>query len=837
MEEAFWVLIGLGALLSPIIALASLWRKTKTLEREVWRLRRRVTVLEKGDLVLVSSLAPTEYSKTSSDKTSISHSAPQVVPQVAPLTLEATEAVASEIGNSTTMETLSSDPSLLGEPTFTSTSAETPAQPQAPSRVRPKSAPASSARTNAEWEALIGGRLFNRIGAAAIVIGMGFFLKYAFDNELISEPLRVLLGVILGAGLIAVAERWKAKDLRVFAQGLLGAGIGVLYLSVYAAYNFYALAPVGQAFAGMIAVTVVGFTFALRFNSFAVALLAWFGGYLTPLLIHSPQPNPLGLFAYLAILSAGMLALVFRRDDWFKLKPLSFCAAYLISFFWYINAYTTLEHFGLTLFFAVLLWAMFFAADFYRALSGRSLADKTWKRLDSLLNSGVSYAALFALVDDVYPDWMPLCSFLYGGAYFLASRILLRKRPDHTFGFMRYTLTAITQLTFVIAQALDGEWAIIGWSAEFAFLAWAGLRWNRPFVSVAGMIISAITLPYLLFWQGFSGLITTMSILLHSADSFSLAETLWLPMTMYLAGGAALLWTALLFPRIVEGLPRLSALRSFNIYHIAWVLTAVAGLSFALGYLFSFERSFGLVRGEYRQFYIAVTTMATLALVLAWVARRRAWREIAWLGWGIGALAAVAAVWRGFVYEPSAEWVFALNIRAVGIASILLIALALLRLYAPPGAALNQRFQPFVRNFWGACAFALVFALLSGETSDAFHSQIMRLYDLPAYLQANDSIMQKIADLENAKQLALSLAWLLYASALMAFGFARRLRAARLAALGLAAAAILKIFLYDLSYLRTPYRIGSFIGLGVILMLTSYLYQRFKDRIFEEAVE
>jgi uncharacterized membrane protein len=113
----------------------------------------------------------------------------------------------------------------------------------------------------------------------------------------------------------------------------------------------------------------------------------------------------------------------------------------------------------------------------------------------------------------------------------------------------------------------------------------------------------------------------------------------------------------------------------------------------------------------------------------------------------------------------------------------------------------------------------------------------MRLYDLPAYLQANDSIMQKIADLENAKQLALSLAWLLYASALMAFGFARRLRAARLAALGLAAAAILKIFLYDLSYLRTPYRIGSFIGLGVILMLTSYLYQRFKDRIFEEAVE
>jgi uncharacterized membrane protein len=79
------------------------------------------------------------------------------------------------------------------------------------------------------------------------------------------------------------------------------------------------------------------------------------------------------------------------------------------------------------------------------------------------------------------------------------------------------------------------------------------------------------------------------------------------------------------------------------------------------------------------------------------------------------------------------------------------------------------------------------------------------------------------------------LVWLVYAAALMVGGFVRRVRVLRLAALGLAGVSVLKIFLYDLSFLTTPYRIGSFIGLGVMLLLVSYLYQRFKDRLLDDA--
>jgi uncharacterized membrane protein len=180
-------------------------------------------------------------------------------------------------------------------------------------RIKDKSGEKSgeAAKTSREWEAFVGGRLFNRIGAAAIILGIGFFLKYAFDNNLIPEWMRVAMGLITGAGLIVGAMRAHKQSLEIFAQGLLGAGISALYLSVYAAFNFYHLVPLTIAFGGMILVTALGLLLALRFESLAIALIAWFGGFITPLLFHTETPNAVGLFSYLLFLNLGLLALVF----------------------------------------------------------------------------------------------------------------------------------------------------------------------------------------------------------------------------------------------------------------------------------------------------------------------------------------------------------------------------------------------------------------------------------------------------------------------------------------------------------------------------------------------
>jgi uncharacterized membrane protein len=68
----------------------------------------------------------------------------------------------------------------------------------------------------------------------------------------------------------------------------------------------------------------------------------------------------------------------------------------------------------------------------------------------------------------------------------------------------------------------------------------------------------------------------------------------------------------------------------------------------------------------------------------------------------------------------------------------------------------------------------------------------------------------------------------------MVLGIWKRARILRVVAMVLFGITILKIFIYDLSFLETLYRIFSFIGLGVILLAVSYLYQRYKSIILDE---
>jgi uncharacterized membrane protein len=92
-----------------------------------------------------------------------------------------------------------------------------------------------------------------------------------------------------------------------------------------------------------------------------------------------------------------------------------------------------------------------------------------------------------------------------------------------------------------------------------------------------------------------------------------------------------------------------------------------------------------------------------------------------------------------------------------------------------------------------------------------------------------------ITEDDNAIHLSLSSVWIVYGIIVMILGFLRRSRPMRIGSIILLGVSILKVFLYDLRFLEQPYRIVSFIALGVILLLASYLYQRYKHIILEGA--
>ncbi|HVQ48309.1 MAG TPA: DUF2339 domain-containing protein [Gemmatimonadales bacterium] len=77
-----------------------------------------------------------------------------------------------------------------------------------------------------------------------------------------------------------------------------------------------------------------------------------------------------------------------------------------------------------------------------------------------------------------------------------------------------------------------------------------------------------------------------------------------------------------------------------------------------------------------------------------------------------------------------------------------------------------------------------------------------------------------------ASSLAVSAWWLVFAAALVGLGFRRGLKPARVAGLGVAGLAVIKVLVFDLSSLDALYRVGSVFILGLVFLLLAYLYHR-----------
>jgi len=191
------------------------------------------------------------------------------------------------------------------------------ATPPALSIAKPTPAPniplvpaVTPAQPNADLESRIGSHWLNRIGIAALLIGVSYFLKFAFDNNWIGATGRVTIGLLAGIAMVVWSERFRGRGYKAFSYSLKAVGIGTLYLSLWAAFQVYSLVPSSIAFVMMLAVTGATAAMALAQDAQILAAFALTGGFSTPLLLSTGQNRELALFAYVAILDLATLALV-----------------------------------------------------------------------------------------------------------------------------------------------------------------------------------------------------------------------------------------------------------------------------------------------------------------------------------------------------------------------------------------------------------------------------------------------------------------------------------------------------------------------------------------------
>jgi len=157
----------------------------------------------------------------------------------------------------------------------------------------------------------------------AIVIGVAYFEKLAFDNRWIGETARVVQGAVAGFLLIYAGIRFARAGYSMYGQMIAGCGSAILYVSTYAAFNFYHLIDRPVAFALMIAITALTAVLADRQRSQGLAVFAVGGGFATPFLLPGTSDAQLALFGYDAILIGGTVVLSHRRN-WPVLNVISY---------------------------------------------------------------------------------------------------------------------------------------------------------------------------------------------------------------------------------------------------------------------------------------------------------------------------------------------------------------------------------------------------------------------------------------------------------------------------------------------------------------------------------
>ncbi|HLH07462.1 MAG TPA: DUF2339 domain-containing protein [Terriglobales bacterium] len=358
--------------------------------------------------------------------------------------------------------------------------------------VPPGTPQTSSKISSPDLESRIGSQWLNRIGIVAVLIGVSFFLKYAFENDLIGPGGRVVLGLVGGLAVIVSSEWFRRESYRVFSISLKALGLGMLYLSLWAAFQLYQLIPWSLAFIAMVAITASTTFLALSQDAEVLALFALIGGFLTPILLYTGQNQELDFFLYMGILDLATVVLAGLRG-WQRLVLVSLIFTTILYFVWYMAFYSAAQ-LPTTLAFATAFFILFAAAPLVQLTMHP--ADNRWLGVlfTSAANAAVFLLELYALLERTFLNQMAWCAVGLGMAYFaLGFYLPARSATGEALGKL-YSVLGTACITLAIAIGFLEQWISLGWFLQAAILMTFGFWRKSRFVRWQALALLAATI-------------------------------------------------------------------------------------------------------------------------------------------------------------------------------------------------------------------------------------------------------------------------------------------------------------------------------------------------------
>jgi uncharacterized membrane protein len=625
----------------------------------------------------------------------------------------------------------------------------------------------AAARADDTLETRIGSRLLLYVGIAAVVLAVGFFVKYAFDNEWINETARVVLGGLAGAALVALGYRLAARGYDRYGEVLAGGGFVAMYVSTWAALNLYELLARPTVFGLMVLITAGAALMADRLRSPALAVVSVLGGFFTPALVGGREDRQVVLLSYAAILVAGTMVLAARRG-WTWLNFLSYVLTLMLFGGWASVHYAAGKYAWTQAF--LVLFAGMFGWSFLRA----------WRNTDVRDN--------------------PLPAVALGSVPLVFHVASVANLADHSLPLLVYVI-AMTLAGVLVSVHADRPWIrlVTFVAVTPVSLAWLGEHRSSSWLA-AGLVVVVVQYAMYLAAQGErlvrqQGPWRRGDLVLFHANALALFAGLYI-----LTDAHWPYWTGALA----------AALAAWQ-GTLAWRAKALSGEAGVNGLAAAFAMAgfaIGLQFGD----WWSMVGWALEAAAIYWAGLRTGRRWMRLGGLALLAFVLVHLLMMDFFGTP-AGFAPVLNERA-GATLVIVMAMYAMSwfLRRAIGAAAARGNREYAALLIAANVLSVL--LVSVEINSYWHGR-----------SAED------ATASLALLASLSIAWGLYGTALLVVGIQRRFAPLRYLAIGILLVTVAKVFLVDLSELGGIYRIAGFLGLGVCLLLGAWLYQRYRDVI------
>jgi uncharacterized membrane protein len=325
------------------------------------------------------------------------------------------------------------------------------------------------------------------IGIITMVFAVGYFLKYSFTKGWIGPAGRIGLSYFWGMAFLGLGEWFRKREFRSFGLSLAGGGIAVLYFSTFAGFQLYHLIPMWLSFAIMVLITVFSCVLAIVYDAKWLAALGTLGGFLTPLFLSTGHNEQIALMSYMTILNLGILALATRKS-WRVLESLGFVFTWILFTSWYAVYYKTAA-FWPSLIFLLLFFLIYailpVAATLYRKET-RSLGSMWFAAPNALIAFGFA----FGLVADRYSTpYVAIVTVFIAVVFLTLSNWLSEHESVDGPAFWYLIANAVFFLVLTVPILFSSNWITIFWALEAALLIWLGLKVDRKWMTITGIVL------------------------------------------------------------------------------------------------------------------------------------------------------------------------------------------------------------------------------------------------------------------------------------------------------------------------------------------------------------